>query len=329
MKALRFYQHGGPECIKVEAQPDPQPGPGEVLVRLRARGINRAELLTLRGHYARLPELPAIPGREGAGEVFSLAENIDTLRVDQRVMLRNGSALGSGTWCELVRVRAEDLIPTPEAISDAQAGGFFVSYLTSWLGLRETIRLKPGDWVIITAATSPTGLAALDLARHFGLNSVATTRQAQRVDFLRAAGATEVVVTTQDDLVAAVKACTQGQGAALAFDAVSGDLGQACFKALKESGTLITYGALSLKPVVIKPGAMIFSQKRIVGLWLTRVLETWPRAELDRVYGELMNLLNSAAISPRVHKSYSFENFAEAWAEMDAHRHLGKVVLTG
>lgn len=327
MKALRFYQHGGPEKLMLEEQPDPRPAPGEVLVRLRARGINRAELLTIRGFYAHLPHLPATPGREGAGEVVALADDVDSFKLGQRVMLRNGSAVDSGTWCELVRVLAKDLIATPERISDAQAGGFFVSYLTAWLGLRETIKLSSGDWIIVTAATSPTGLATLDLARHFALNTVATTRQAQRADFLRAAGATQVCVTTQDKLVDQVQAWTGGRGAAMAFDAVAGELGQACFKALQESGTLITYGALSLKPVVIKPGALIFGQKRVVGLWLTRVLQAWPREEQDRVYAELMTLLSSGAISPRVHQSYGLDQVAAAWDEMDAHRHLGKVVL--
>ncbi len=329
MRALRYHDQGGPEQLKLEQLDDPRPGPGEVIVRLRARGINRAELLTVRGHYARLPKLPATPGREGAGEILQLADDVDTLSIGQRVMLRNGSAIDSGTWCEQVRVRAEDLILTPDAISDAQAGGFFVSHLTAWLGLRETVQLKPADWVIITAATSPTGLAALDLAHCFGLKTIATTRQPQRADFLREAGADQVVVTTSDDLVGQVRRWTAGQGVALGFDAVAGTLGQACFKALREGGTLVTYGALSLDPVVIKPGAMIFGQKRVVGLWLTRVLESWPRAELDHMYGELMHLLKDGRLQARVHQTYDLSQVAQAWQQMDAHRHLGKVVLTG
>lgn len=328
MRALRFFQHGGPETLKIETVDDPVPQTGEVLVRLRARGINRAELLTVRGQYARLPKLPAIPGREGAGEVAALGAGVGDWKIGQRVMLRNGSAVDSGTWCELVRVRSEDLLPTPASLSDAQAGGIFVSYLTAWFGLREYLKLDKAARVIITAASSPTGLASLDLARLWGLQVIATTRQPDRVEFLRAAGARDVVVTSEQNLVDEAARISAGKGVDGAFDAVGGALAKACFKSLREGGTLISYGALSLESFNLKPGALIFSQKTLRGLWLTRILETWPRARLDAIYHQLIQDLASGVLKPLVHQGYPLEQVDKAWHEMDANHHLGKVVLT-
>jgi len=327
MRAIRFHRHGGPEVLQLDQLPDPTPAPGEVVVRLTGRGVNRAEVLTVEGRYPRLPVLPAIIGREGAGVVHALGPDVGDFAVGQRVVLRLGTSIGSGTWCELVRVAAIDLLPTPARLDDAQAAAALVAYLTSWCSLREVLRLDPGSSVVVTAASSPTGLAALDICRHLGITAIATTRRAERIDVLRAAGATAVAVIGTDDLVELVRATTDG-GASAAFDAVSGAVGTACYKALAEGGTLVQYGAFSAQPIEVNPGTLIFKQKRVVGFWITRVLEQWPRARIDAIYRELWTRFESGALTPRVHGCYPLAQAADALRAMNRMEHVGKVVLT-
>ncbi|MFH1810381.1 MAG: zinc-binding dehydrogenase [Pseudomonadota bacterium] len=327
MKAVRLHAHGGPDALVIEDLPDPSPGPGEVLVTLTARGINRAEILMVLGRYARLPDLPAIPGREGAGVIAALGAEVHGLTPGDRVMLRNGTAIGSGTWCEKVCVRAQDVFPTPQRLDDAQAGGAFVSYLTAWICLVEVMQLQAGQVVVLTAATSPTGLAALDICRHLGLRAIATTRRPDRVDALEAAGAEHVVVEGQGGLVLAAREMTGGEGADAALDAVSGATGRACVKALREGGQMVMYGALSLETLQLDPGALIFGQRRVEGFWLTRALESWPRSRLDAIYDALMQHFASGALTPRVHRCHPLEKVQDAIQEMNSMAHLGKVVL--
>lgn len=327
MRAIRFHRHGGPDVLQLDELPDPTAAAGEVVVRLTGRGINRAEILTIEGRYPRLPALPAIIGREGAGVVHGLGAGVDNFAVGQRVVLRLGTSIGSGTWCELVRVAAGDLLPTPARLDDAQAAAALVAYLTSWCSLCEVLRLESGDSVVITAASSPTGLAALDICRHLGITAIATTRRPDRADALRAAGARAVAVIGSDDVVALVRAVTDG-GASAAFDAVSGAVGSACYKALAEGGTLLQYGALSGEALDVNPGTLIFKQKRVVGFWITRVLEQWPRTRIDAIYRALWTRFESGALSPRVHSCFPLEQVAAALQAMNRMEHLGKVVLT-
>ncbi len=328
MQAIRFHEHGGPEVLRNDKLPDPVPGVGEVLVRVRARGINRAEILTVQGVYPRKPKFPALIGREGAGVIEDLGAGVSTFKKGDRVMLRNGAAIG-GTWCELVRVPAKNIIATPNNIDDMQAGGVFVSYLTAWIGLSKILGLKRGDSVILTAASSPTGLAALQVCHHLGVHSIATTRRKERVSALRDAGADQVWLGGDPrGLVDKVRDWTQGKGASAAFDAVSGPLGEACYHALSETGRLVLYGALSLEPMKLSPGSLIYKQKKVEGFWLTRILESWPRERLDEVYEDIVLGLKKGVFVPRVHRSFDLSHAAEAFAEMNEQRHFGKVVLS-
>ena len=189
MKSVRFYEFGNPaEVLRVEDVPQPEPGTNQVLVRVRARSINPSDLATVRGLYGSLPKLPATPGLEGMGEVAAVGDGVRHLRPGQRVI-----PLGvQGTWQEYILAASAQLIPVPDGVSDQTAAQFVVNPLTAWIMTIEELALKPGEWLLQTAAGSTLGRVVLQIARLRGFKTINVVRRREQVEELKALGADEV-----------------------------------------------------------------------------------------------------------------------------------------
>src|SRR3954470_18649734 len=204
-RSVRFYELGGPEVLRLEAQPERQPGPGEVRFRVQAIGLNRAEALFHRGEYTQKPQLPSRIGYDAVGEIDAVGPDVTDVRVGARVATIPAFTMSQhGVYGDVAIVPARAVVPWPEALSGEQAVALWTAFLTVWGGLIKDGALGRGEWVLLTAAASSVGIAAIQAALSEGARVIATTRSESKREALLRAGAEHVIVTEGEDLVARV-----------------------------------------------------------------------------------------------------------------------------
>lgn len=324
MKSVRFSEFGHPaEVLRVEEVARPEPGAGEVLLRMRARPVNPSDLLTVRGLYGSLPGLPATPGLEGMGEVAEVGAGVTHLRPGQRVI-----PLGvAGTWQEYLVAGAAQVMPVPDQISDQTAAQFVVNPLTAWIMLVEELGVRPGEWLLQTAAGSTLGRVVLQLARLRGFKTINVVRRREQAEELRALGADEVISTDDEDLVTRVMEITGGAGVSKAIDAVGGQTGGEAVRALGRGGVLLVYGLLSMEPTPIDGGRMIFNTSTVRGFWLGEWFRSAPPERQLSVTSELLRLMAAGEVVPPVEAEYPLEEVLAAVEHSVRPGRGGKVLL--
>jgi NADPH:quinone reductase-like Zn-dependent oxidoreductase len=325
MRAIRFHHFGPPaEVLQLDELPEERPGPGQVRLRLTQRPINPSDLLTISGHYGRLPRLPAVPGLEGVGRVDALGDGVAGWRVGDRAI-----PLGAaGTWRESVVVAAAHLLPVPDAVSDETAAQFIVNPVTAWVMLEE-LALQPGDWLAQTAAGSALGRLVIQLAQLRGYHTVNFVRRAEQAAELRALGADAVISTDEADVVARVRGLTDGRGVAGALDAVGGETGALALRCLRPGGTLLVYGLLGGEPLPLHNGEMLFRGLTVRGFWLTHWFQHTPPERVQTTLRELMGLMATGQLVPTVEAAYDLADFRAAVAHAQRPGRQGKIVLIG
>ena len=330
MRAIRFHHFGPPaEALQLDDLPEETPGPGQVRLRLTHRPINPSDLLTISGHYGRLPRLPAVGGLEGVGRVAALGEGVTGWRVGDRAI-----PLGAGgTWRESAAVAAAQLLPVPDAVSDEVAAQFVVNPVTAWVMLEEELGLRPGDWLAQTAAGSALGRLVIQLARLRGYHTVNFVRRADAVAELRDLGADAVFSTDEapdvGDLVARVRALTDGRGVAGALDAVGGETGALALHCLRPGGTLLVYGLLGGEPLPLHNGEMLFRGLTVRGFWLTHWFQHTPPERAQTTLRELMGLMAGGQLTPTAEAAYDLADFRAAVAHAQRPGRQGKIMLIG
>ncbi|HVF57751.1 MAG TPA: zinc-dependent alcohol dehydrogenase family protein [Pyrinomonadaceae bacterium] len=326
MQSVRFYEFGSPsDVLRVEDVAQPRPGANQVLVRLRARSINPSDLLTVRGLYGALPKLPATPGLEGMGEVAAVGDEVKNLGVGQRVI-----PLGvQGTWQEYILAAGTQLIPVPDAVSDQTAAQFVVNPLTAWIMCVEELGLKPGEWLLQTAAGSTLGRVVLQIARMRGFKTINVVRRREQVEELKTLGADECISTDDEDIAERVREITGGAGITKAIDAVGGQTGAAALNALGRGGVLLVYGLLSGRPLPIDGGRMIFATTTVRGFWLGEWLRSAAPERQQAVTGEMLRAMASDEIVPPVEAEYALSDVLTAVEHAERPGRSGKVLLVG
>ena len=247
-KVVRIHTLGGPEVLQIEDADVGEPGPGEVRIRVEAVGLNRAEAMYRAGRYPVKPQLPSLIGYEGVGTIEALGAGVEGFAIGERVcvlpMIQQGQY---GIWAEQAIVPARILLPAPPGLSPAEAASIWMQYMTAF-ALIEVAEIGIGDGVIVRAASSSVGIAAIQLANWAGSVSIACTRSHAKAAALREQGAAHVVATEEEDLVARVMEITGGKGARTAFDPVGGPYVDTLAQALAPRGILFIYGGLSEQP---------------------------------------------------------------------------------
>lgn len=318
---LRFPQFGKPSEVLEVAEFSPKPPEaGEVLVRILAAPINPADLNTIEGTYGVKPELPAVPGIEGCGEVVE-SGSADYQPGDRVIFLRRAA-----TWATHTTVSADALFKLPADINPVQAAMLKVNPATAWRLLHGFENLKQSDWVVQNLGNSAVGRCVIQLARDLGIRTISFVRKAEQFDELKALGADQVLLD-DDEGFAAAKEILGGANASIAFNAVGGDSALRLMKLLRVSGTHVTYGAMGRKPITLPNGLLLFQDIRIRGLWVTRWVEGATPDEVKATYQNLAERVAAGRLTQPVDGTFSLDQWRDALARLDALERSGKVLF--
>ncbi len=318
-----YQAHGNPaEVLRVVEQPWPVPAPDEVVVRMSAAPLNPADINAIEGKYPVRPQLPATPGMEGAGVVEELGSSARGVSVGDQVILPHNF----GTWREACAVKAEQLIVAPSDIAPVQAAMLKVNPITAWRMLHDFVPLARGDWFIQNAANSAAGRAAIQIAHELGYRSVNVVRRPELVAELEAEGA-DVVLVEGESLRAEVAERTAGAPIRLALNAVGGASALQLAKTLAPDGTMVTYGAMSLQPVKIPNGLLIFKNLKFTGFWVNKWYDRASSADRAATFAPLFQMAKRGLLRTQVERSYSLGEAKAAVHHAMQNKRSGKIVF--
>lgn len=327
-RTVLFRELGGPEVLRVEDTPAGEPGAGEVRIGVEAIGVNRAEALFRSGHYIEdVRSFPARLGAEAAGVVEAVGPGVTGFAPGDPVSTVPAFSQNDyGVYAEQAVVPAAALLHRPDGLGAVGGAAVWMPYLTAYGALVETCGLRPGDTVLINAASSSVGLAAIHVADRLGATPVALTRTGAKRDALLKEGAAAVVATDTGDVTAAVRAATGGRGADAVLDAVAGPGVRELGGLVAPGGTLLIYGGLSGEPTPY-PGFDLGMPALSMRTYL--VFETTGDPDrLRRAAAFITSGLRAGSFRPTIARTYPLEDVVEAHRALDRADHLGKLVLT-
>lgn len=326
-KIVRIHSLGGPEVLQIEDSAVGEPGLGEVRIRVEAVGLNRAEAMYRAGRYPVKPQLPSLIGYEGVGTIEALGPGVDGFAVGDRVcvlpMIQQGQY---GIWAEQAIVPARILLPAPPGLSPAEAASIWMQYMTAF-ALIEVAEIGIGDGVIIRAASSSVGMAAIQLANWAGSISIACTRTSDKAAALREHGAAHVVATEEEDLVARVMEITDGKGARTAFDPVGGPYVDTLAQALAPRGILFIYGGLSEQPTPYPHWPCAMKGLSMRG-WVASEIWNHPH-RYQAAQEKILAGLAGGHLKPVIARTFNgLEQIRTANEFLESNQQVGKVVVT-
>jgi NADPH:quinone reductase-like Zn-dependent oxidoreductase len=326
-RVVRFHEIGGPEVLRIEEVEIPPPKKGEVQIRIRALGLNRAEAMFRTGQYVSQPRFPARPGYEAAGTVTALGEGVTGFKVGDAVSVIPGFDLNDyGFYGDLANAPASLVAHHPPALSWVEAAAIWMQYMTAYGALIDIAGLKSGDTVVIPAASSSVGLAAIQIANKVGGTPVALTRGRSKRSALVEAGASHVIVTDEQDLVKEILTITGGKGARVVFDPVGGPTIAKLTKAMARFGILFIYGALSPEPTPLPLLTVLVQGLTIRGYSLMEI--TTDPARLERGKRFITEGLDDGSLKPIIAKTFPLEQIALAHRYLESNQQFGKIVVT-
>jgi len=323
INAAVYDTHGNPaDVLRVESRPWPTPGTGEAVVKIRAAPINPADLNQIEGKYPVRPDLPATPGFEGAGVVAALGANVTSVAVGDLVILPHNV----GTWRDAVAVKAEDLVVVPAGIEPVDAAMLKINPMTAWRLLHDYVELQKGDWLIQNAANSAAGRALIQIARELGYKTVNVVRRVELVNELRAEGG-DVVLVDGGNLREEVKNATGGAPIRLGLNAVGGDSALRLANCLAPGSTLVTFGAMSLQPLKIPNGLLIFKDLRFRGIWINKWYDNATKEQRMEAFRPLFEMAKRGLLKTKVEKAYPLREAKVAVAHAAQGKRGGKIIF--
>ncbi|RTL40774.1 MAG: hypothetical protein EKK48_16075 [Candidatus Melainabacteria bacterium] len=327
-RIVQFAEFGGPEVLKIVNTEVRAPKANEVRIAVKAIGLNRAEAMFRMGQYLERAKLPAILGYEASGTVESVGDGVTDFKVGDAVStIPNFSMNEYGMYGDLVVAPTYAVTKHPSNLSFEQATSIWMMYLTAYDGLLSTAKLQASDTVLIPAASSSVGIAAIQITNMVGAKSVALTRTSAKAEQLKRAGAAHVIATEEQDLVAEVMKITGGKGATVAFDPVGGPTFAKLMAASAPEARLILYGALSKEPTAISLLDVIGKRPVITGSLL--MTTTGDPAKLKVGIDFVADGLKNGSLVPCIDaKKFSLDQIAEAHRYLEDNQQFGKIVVT-
>lgn len=324
MRAIRITEPGGPQVLQLDEVPDAQPGPGEVLVRVVASAVNRADLLQRQGHYDPPPGASAYPGLECSGTIEAVAEGVSGWAVGDQVC----ALLAGGGYAELVAVPAGQLLPIPSGLSMLEAAALPEVVCTVWSNVFMTALLQPGETLLVHGGSSGIGTMAIQLARQAGARVAVTAGSAHKLARCEQLGASILVNYREQDFVESVRGATGGRGADVVLDNMGASYLARNLDVLAVNGRLVVIGLQGGARGELDLGALL--RKR--GAVIATSLRARPLAEkaaiVSAVREHVWPLIESGQVRPVVHATVPLAEAARAHELLAGSEHVGKVVLT-
>lgn len=342
MRAIVMHQRGGPEVLTFEPDfPEPAVGPDDVLVQVRACGLNRVDMFTRAGEQGVRPPLPHILGMEVAGDVAAVGENVRGVQVGQRVLVPPSTPCGACEWCrrgaanicpnqqvlgrtrhggyaEFVAVPAAGLLPLPAGLSYEQAAAIVVAFGTAWHMLVTRAKVQPGETVLVLAAGSVVGTAAIQVARHFGCRVIATASSDEKLAKAQALGADAVINYAQERFNRRARRLTDGRGVDVVIEHVGADTWQHSVAAVAPLGRIVTCGSTTGRWGNTDLWSLFGKEISLLGSFGAT------RAELLT----LLPLVVDGSFKPVIDRLFPLEAAADAHVYMAGRQQFGKLVLT-
>jgi putative PIG3 family NAD(P)H quinone oxidoreductase len=323
VRAVVLREHGGPEVLVITESTDPVPGPEEVLVRVHATALNRADLLQRMGMYPNpFPTDDEIPGLEFAGEVVSCGPRVLMWRPGDRVM----GIVSGGAYAEKLVIHERQAMEVPAGMSWTDAAAIPEVFITAWDALVVQGGLTSGRWAMVHAGASGVGTAAIQICRAIGARVIVTC-SAGKVQACRGLGADVVVDYGSQDFVEAAREATGGAGVDVVLDVIGGEYVEKNVAALAVKGRIIQVGVMAGKPLPFNIGLLLGKRATITGTVL-RARPTEEKIAISRRFAaEMLPLFSTGALRPVVDSVYAFADVAEAQQRMASNANTGKIVL--
>lgn len=322
MRSVIYEQFGDPALVlKAGDRPMPEPGAGQVRLRLVLSPIHNHDLATISGNYGYKPQLPAVPGTEALAVVDALGEGVAGLDIGQRV-----AANGLGLWSEYFIADAQRVVPLPAGVSD-ELGSQLLSMPMSAAILLDDLDVKSGDWIIQNTANGAVGKTLAGLAKARGVNVVNLVRRDAGIAELEALGIGNAVSTETEGWQERVKSVSGGAPIVRAVDSIAGEAADQIMLTLAEGGTLISFGAMSGKPLIISPANLLFKQATVRGFWGQK---RGPLVSAERraaMMGELIALAARGGLPLPIAQTFAFEEAREAAAASAIPGRPGKIAI--
>jgi NADPH2:quinone reductase len=323
MKAALCKRLDGPDGIVVEDITEPVAGPGEVVVRVRAAGLNFFDTLITRGKYQSKPALPFSPAGEVAGLIDSLGAGVSGLEIGSRV----AAVVGWGGAREKVAVAAGAVVPVPEGIADEVAAGVSVTYGTAIHALKDRGRLEAGEAVAVLGASGGAGLAAIEIAKLMGARVIAAASSANKLEVCRAHGADHLINYALTDLKEGLRSLTGGAGVDVVYDCVGGSYAEPAIRALAWQGRFLVVGFAAGEIPKIPLNLLMLKGAEAVGVFWGDWVKRNPKGHRVNMI-EVLDWVAAGRLKPRIHATYPLAETAEAVRVLDRREATGKVVLT-
>jgi putative PIG3 family NAD(P)H quinone oxidoreductase len=324
VKAITVPRFGGPEALVLDEVDLPVPRAGEVLVRVAAAGVNRADLLQREGHYPPPPGESDVPGLEVSGVVEALGDGVDEWAVGDEVC----ALLAGGGYAEQVRVPAGQVLPVPPGVSLVDAAALPEVVCTVWSNVFLVANLQPGETLLVHGGSSGIGTMAVQLAREVGAQVIVTAGSAAKLEACRDLGAEVLVNYREEDFVERTRAATDGLGADVILDIVGAKYLSRNVAALATNGRLVIIGMQGGTRAELDLAALLAKRAAVIATSLRGRPASEKATIVAAVREHVWPLLTAGRVEPVVHSRHPLADAAAAHRELEAGAHVGKILLT-
>jgi len=324
MRVVEISKYGPPEVLVVASRPRPEPAPEEVLIEVRAAGVNRPDVAQRLGKYPPPPGASDIPGLEVAGTIVAVGPGVAGWHVGNEVC----ALVAGGGYAQFCAAPSGQCLPVPRGLSPVAAAAIPETYFTVWTNVFERGRLVAGETLLVHGGASGIGTTAIQLAHAFEARVLATAGSAERCAACERLGAERAINHEDEDFVAVVREATGGRGADLILDMVGGDYVRRNIEALATDGRLVQIAFLQGSKVEIDLGVVMRRRLTVTGSTLRPRAVAEKSAIAAALRAHVWPLLERGAVRPVIFATFPFERAAEAHALLESGQHIGKIVLT-